>query len=782
MSAEWSPTAFYNFGDVVTYQGAQYALTVAGSAAVVGAPPANSMSWITPPPPAPSTIQQKATSIAFRNITSNSAVIELIYPAQQSLPSATVITVTGSVVPTYNVNYALGLIYLYGLSPSTLYGNFTITFGTNSQIYPTTFTTTPAPPAPITAVVVTAVADTSCSISWTGGGDPSLGNYVFLFNNLEILPIFESYGGGVGSANFNSLTPLTNYILVINYTDNYGNSVSSTPVSFSTTAVPPAPPAITQPVITGFTNVTPTSFQVNWTGGSDFSNLYSFIVNSVQAIPASVTKSSAVFTGLTPNTTYIVYVKVNNGVVNYTSAPDGVTTANAGSQLTPITNVQAVNVSTRSFTVTWSGGSTSKPDYTFTLNGSPISPNSYTASSATFSGLTINTSYVVVIIASNGINSVRSAPLTVKTLSIPLTSLYVVNFLLYDGTQWVICQQQPSDIGQWYLTGPLAGQIRGNTGQNAITYLKGLQAQGCKIILSMGGGGLSQPILATMFADPVATARSINAALLTSGVNANLNPLGFAKTNAAWQDFAFDGLDMDVEVNTPKPDDQFNVLATLRGLAPTTILTAAPQAPNLIAANTFGGNGNGSWYPFPHVYPSDTLANYNTADGTGAWMYPPSMRFCGLDYIFVQFYNQGPSWYPGTPGTSFPVALAMWGWLCVKSQSTLGVGAKVVLGFATNDGNPIWDPAQDSDPTNTAITTANALIVQQGGIYADVVPSMWLAGWGAWNSPTANSVAAYTYSPAGQMINLPADATMLYMANQQNCPNPGWAGPVPYTL
>ena len=431
MSAEWSPTAFYNFGDVVTYQGAQYALTVAGSAAVVGAPPANSMSWITPPPPAPSTIQQKASSIAFRNITSNSAVIELIYPAQRSLPSATTITVTGSVVPTYNVNYALGLIYLYGLSPSTLYGNFTITFGTNSQNYPTTFTTTPAPPAPISAVAVTAVADTSCSINWTGGGDPALGNYVFLFNNSKILPIFDSYGGGVGSANFNSLTPLTNYILVINYTNNYGNSVSSTPVSFSTTAVPPAPPAVTQPVITGFTNVTPTSFQVNWTGGSNLSNLYSFLVNSVQTSASSVTSSSAVFTGLTPSTQYTVNVKVSNGVTTYTSSPENVTTPAGGSPITSITNVQTSYITASGFTITWSGGSTNTADYSFTLNSVLTVPSVLSVSSASFTGLNNDTSYSVIITANNGTTSVNSAPLIVTTNSTaPFQTLCHMTFLV----------------------------------------------------------------------------------------------------------------------------------------------------------------------------------------------------------------------------------------------------------------------------------------------------------------------------------------------------------------
>jgi len=177
------------------------------------------------------------------------------------------------------------------------------------------------------------------------------------------------------------------------------------------------------------------------------------------------------------------------------------------------------------------------------------------------------------------------------------------------------------------------------------------------------------------------------------------------------------------------------------------------------------------------------LSGYNAsppAGGVNAWMYPPDMRTSGLNYIFVQWYNQGSSWYPGTPGTSFNVALAMWAWLCVLAQTAPGVGPKLIVGFATNDGNPIWSQGTDAPALNAAITAANALITAQPG-YGSIVPSHWLSGWGAWNSPSANPVAATIYSPAGALSNLPAEAVQLYQMNAQPPSNPGWTGPVPNT-
>lgn len=463
--------------------------------------------------------------------------------------------------------------------------------------------------------------------------------------------------------------------------------------------------------------------------------------------------------------------------------------------VTPITGFNQVSVGQTSAVFGWAGGDNATINIAL-LNGSPYSNVVFSSSpkTVTVNGLTSAVQYTISISLNNITGPAQTSPTLTFTTTQPvpptppapggLKSLYVVNFLLYDGAQWVISQQNTPDIGQWFLTGPVAGQIQNNSGRAVIPYLKSLQAQGVKVILSMGGGGLTPAILAVMFNNSVSTAQSIYSALLNKGVGSN--PLNFAYAGSAWEGFAFDGFDMDVEGNTPLPNDQLVVLQTLRSLSPTIELTAAPQAPNLVPNNPFGGNANGNWYPFtasPPETPTYVLPPINPAADTAAWMNPPLMRQCGLDYIFVQFYNQGPSWYPGTAGTSFGTALAQWGYLCLLSQTTLGTGCKIIMGFTTNDGQPIWSPSTDGPATNTAITFANSVIRREGGIYANVTPDMWLAGIGFWNSPTANSVTSTIYSPlsSGGIPLLPVDACMLWQANQQPPPNPNWTGPITYS-
>jgi len=417
-------------------------------------------------------------------------------------------------------------------------------------------------------------------------------------------------------------------------------------------------------------------------------------------------------------------------------------------------------------------------------------PGVYTA---TTTGLAINSTYFARLIASNGVAPNLVSPVSagvttggtppIPPPSNPLTSVYVVTFLTYN-TQivpnaWGIFSGAPS-LGNWFLTGPNQGQILANNGSpvtGVVTYLQSLQAQGCKIILSIGGAA-ANPSLGTIFANTANTAASIVYTFLSNGTGTN--PLGWTKAGSPWATFVFDGLDVDIEANTPLPGDQKELIRLCKNAVSSALYTAAPQAPNITTGNPFGGNANGNWVAFPHVYPSDTLANYTSATSTDAWMYPPLMQSCGLNLIFVQFYNQGPSWYPGTPGTSFVPALAMWGYLCYLSGgASPGTGTKLIVGFSTNDGTPIWNQATDAAATNVAIANANSLIAKKVGNLIN--PSEWLAGWGAWNSPTANPVVATIYSPTGKMPNLPAIAGMLYSANQATTPSPAWTGPIPNT-
>lgn len=584
-----------------------------------------------------------------------------------------------------------------------------------------------------------------------------------------------------------------------------GPSPPSAPPSIPYQAAPATQTAATLYFTTGGITGNPTpSYKLQYS--DDIDGPY-IDVAAVQPLPNLALYVSNV-TGLTPDTPYYARSVAFNTEGEQISPVLAFRTASGGGVAPsgPPTVPTFVSATSSTIVVQFdAAGITGTPNPTFSIrfdtsaggafvSAAPATLVSGTIYRATVSGLTPATTYYFKSFAYNGTPpsqaSAASAGFATQSGPAPppgteLKTLYVVNFLLFDGIQWVVSQQNTPDIGQWFLTGSNAGTIINNTGQSVIPYLQGLQAKGCKIILSMGGGGLTQANLTPMLSNTANTAASIVYALLSNGTGSN--PLSFAKAGTPWANFAFDGLDMDIEgpvgYQWPNGGAQWEILNAIRTALPGTILAAAPQAPNLVAQNAFGGNGAGAWYPFPHVYPSDTLANYNTnppAGGVKTWMYPPDMRTSGLNHIFVQFYNQGSSWYPGTPGTSFGVALAMWGWLCVLAQTARGVGPKIIVGFATNDGQPIWNQGTDAAALNAAIPQANALITAQPG-YSDVVPAHWLAGWGAWNSPTANSVAATIYSPSGACPNLPAEEVMLYQANQQPPPNPNWTGPVPNT-
>jgi hypothetical protein len=659
-------------------------------------------------------------------------------------------------------------------------------------------TLTPTDPTPIT---ITASGISVYFSSQGDSGTPTATLSILYGSQRPDTPaVAVNAFGSLYVSQVSGLVPNTTYYFQA-VASNPSGTLKSGIVPITTAVVPPSPsPPSSAPTVPTLVSSTGRSLTIQFDVAGISGNpmpLYQGKIGS-NVFPATLVSGTlyqVTFSPLTPNTSYNCSSVAYNQSGTLTSASAPFTTQPASP--TPPTSAPSVptlvTATRTSITIEFDVAGVSgfpTPTYFASVGSTDLSATlvSGTLYTATATGLTPGTTYTFTSSAVNASGSKTSAGAPFSTLPSPaptsLSSLYVIDFLLFDGVQWVIDQQSIPDIGQWFLTGGQAGQIQGNTGQSVIPYLKSLQAKGCKILVSFGGGGLTQPILTPMLSNPADTAASICYALLSKG--SGTNPLGFAKAGTPWADFAFDGLDMDIEgpngYQWPDASAQLNILNAIHTLIPSAILTAAPQAANLIDPYKFGGNGNGTWYPFPRVFPSDTLANYNTASSTSAWMYPPLMASCGLNYLFVQFYNQGTSWYPGTPGTSFVPALAMWGWLCIKSQTTLGTGCKLILGFATSvDGQPVWNQSTDASALNSAITSANALITAEAG-YSSVVPSMWIAGWGGWNSPSANGVVAGIYSPAGGIPNLPAGAVMLY-TNNAGSPslNPGWTGPVPLT-
>ena len=110
----------------------------------------------------------------------------------------------------------------------------------------------------------------------------------------------------------------------------------------------------------------------------------------------SVVGSTATVTGLSPGTTYsIVVISIAVGGGKTPSSSLDVSTAPGN----PI-NLLTTSVSTNGFSIRWMGG-IGATSYRFTLNGMESIPQSYTNSSATFSGLTSNTVFNMGITAIN---------------------------------------------------------------------------------------------------------------------------------------------------------------------------------------------------------------------------------------------------------------------------------------------------------------------------------------------------------------------------------------------
>ena len=99
-----------------------------------------------------------------------------------------------------------------------------------------------------------------------------------------------------------------------------------------------------------------------------------------------------------------------------------------GGEIDPRTPIQIETSSTTtSFTVSWSGA-TDATSYVYTLNGSPVTPstdNGLSSKTAIFTGLTPDTSYVIIVIA----DTYESQSKTIRTLPLPagVTNLGVSN-------------------------------------------------------------------------------------------------------------------------------------------------------------------------------------------------------------------------------------------------------------------------------------------------------------------------------------------------------------------
>ena len=303
--------------------------------------------------------------------------------------------------------------------------------GTSSPSpYTFTFNTQPAPAAPtataaatftqtaITLTLPTPPTGTTYSYSVSGGSPIAV---------LSPQPVPTISGS---TYTFAGLTAGTAYTVAVTATDSAGSTSVYTSPSITTASPPPVPPTA---AATPLTTVTSKGFTVNWNAVSGATS-YTYSINtggsSAQGPSQSTTSTNAVFTGLTPGTTYTVKVfSVRAGVQSTTSVDYTPATLAGPTAITATTSA----ITATGFTVSWTGGTSSVSGNTITYStvATPTTGTAVTKTGASPLGFTLLTSgmtYNIVVTATDsaGTTSTSSSINVTTTLNIPLAPTPVI--------------------------------------------------------------------------------------------------------------------------------------------------------------------------------------------------------------------------------------------------------------------------------------------------------------------------------------------------------------------
>jgi hypothetical protein len=646
-----------------------------------------------------------------------------------------------------------------GLTPSTSYDViFTATNSAGSVVSNTVTRSTSALTPPTTPVITFGSAtQTTLTFTYTGGLGAT--SYSATVNGTAVAS-GDLDTSTPGTFVISGLTAGTTYAVIFTATNSDGSTASS-PVD-GTTSSTPTPP--TTPVIT-FGSATETALTFTYTGGVGATS-YSATVNSTAVAPGDLdtsTPGTFVISSLTAGTTYAVVFTATNTTGSTPSSPvDGTTSSTPTPPTIPVITFDSATETALTFTYTGGVGATS---YSATVNGTAVASGDLAVAPTTFtiSGLTAGTTYDVVLTATNTTGSTPSSPVEASTSSTPtpIPTLLVLTFLVSPvAGQYQIDSGTNTAIGNWDLVaGTITGASSGASG--VISYLTGLQTAGCKVLVSIGGQTASLPNLFGGASQPTDLAQSI-AHSLFGGTGPN--PLSFQKTD--WSTFIFDGIDYDIEANTPTASDIYTFHSEFKTQVPSSIVMAAPLSPNVEASFPNGLNGNGAYGIVSGINISAAQDLSTTYNSSVVNCVTNPVMLSTMDYIFIQCYNQ-TGWYYTSPDTQiFINMLASYGYACLQASP---IKCKIVIGLASADGIPIFEPSTSS-LLNTCISDANAIIVTARG---PTNISDWLAGVGMWNSPTNMSVITSIYSN-NTLSNLPADATILYCNAAGNTNAPGW--------
>ena len=343
------------------------------------------------------------TGLVFSNITSSGFRL-----AWAGGVGATSFTFSAG-VPTTDSSLTANFVIFTGLAPGTLYNVVisAINSGGTTVSASSPVTTLVGGPTAITGVSSSEITSTSIKLSWSGGAGAA--SYTYTANNIPASPS-PNNGVSAQNATFTGLTASTSYSFVITAINDGGNTSSS---AFVVSTGPGAPQAATSLVAS---SITATSFTLGWNGGSGATS-YTYTLGGVSKTPTTDNSSSSspsvVFTGLVASTAYAVIVIATNSGGSTNSSPLTVTTTEAAP--TAPTSLAASPIGQTSATVSWSGG-TGATSFTYTLNSVATTPASSTASSASFTGLSLGTAYAIIVTAVGPGGSTASSSYTFTTL------------------------------------------------------------------------------------------------------------------------------------------------------------------------------------------------------------------------------------------------------------------------------------------------------------------------------------------------------------------------------
>jgi hypothetical protein len=387
--------------------------------------------------------------------------------------------------------------------------------GTNRS--PTSsLSTVPGPPTALTFIGATS---TTITFSFTPPSGTITG-YTPYING------FVATGSGTASSyTITGLTAATSYNVTMTASNSSGSSAQSSSVVFSTANNPP-------PGFISVQSITATSIKVAFTAptGSVTSYLVTATPSTGSAITATGTVSPITINGLASGTRYIITLQSIFNAIS-SSVSNGIAVATTPSQPT-VVSLSSITISSVAVNFSLVAGATS---YTAsaspTAGGSTITATGST-SPITISGLSSNTTYNVVLSASNGTSSSNS--IAISLLTLPDASTIVIGTPTTTSSSITVPFTGPSGNGS--ITGYTAtinpGSIVQPFSTSPLVISSGLSAGTTYTITirATNSAGTSSNNVSTTVSTTVSPYTQTGAAVTTNG---NITTLTYTSSAAA---------------------------------------------------------------------------------------------------------------------------------------------------------------------------------------------------------------------------------------------------------